>query len=101
MSKRDRSTPDDHAKVEAVDIEEVDIEEVDIEQVDTEQVDTEQVDTEQVDESDDDGDETNALLSRLRVIEDQPLEARAAAFAQINDELQARLEGGDSARSYA
>ncbi|MDQ1570900.1 MAG: hypothetical protein QOF79_1574 [Actinomycetota bacterium] len=52
---------------------------------------------------DDDGDteETDALLSRLHVIEDQPLESRAAAFAQINDELQARLEGGDSARSHA
>jgi hypothetical protein len=41
--------------------------------------------------------ETDALLSRLRVIEDQPLESRAAAFAQVYDELQARLEGGDSA----
>jgi hypothetical protein len=40
--------------------------------------------------------EVNALLSRLRLIEDQPLEGRAAAFAQINDELQARLENGDS-----
>jgi hypothetical protein len=52
---------------------------------------------------DDGGDteETDALLSRLHVIEDQPLESRAAAFAQINDELQARLEGGDSARSHA
>jgi hypothetical protein len=45
--------------------------------------------------------DTDALLSRLRVIEDQPLESRAAAFAQINDELQARLEGGDSTRSHA
>ncbi len=42
------------------------------------------------------GDETDALLSRLRVIEDQPLETRAASFAQINDELQARLEIGDT-----
>jgi hypothetical protein len=40
-----------------------------------------------------DGLEADALLSRLRVIEDQPLEARAAAFAQINQELQARLDG--------
>lgn len=38
----------------------------------------------------------NALLSRLRLIEDQPLDARAASFAQIHDELRARLEGGDS-----
>jgi hypothetical protein len=40
--------------------------------------------------------ETNALLSRLRVIEDQPLESRAVAFAQIHDELQSRLDSGDS-----
>jgi hypothetical protein len=45
--------------------------------------------------------ETNALLSRLRLIEDQPLEIRAAAFAQVNDELQARLEGGDIPRQHA
>lgn len=38
----------------------------------------------------------DALLSRLRLIEDQPLDARAAAFAQIHDELRARLEGGDA-----
>lgn len=41
--------------------------------------------------------EADALLSRLRVIEDQPLERRAAAFVQLHDELQARLEGGDAA----
>jgi hypothetical protein len=48
--------------------------------------------------SDFDGDDTenDALLSRLRLIEDQPLASRAAAFAQINDELQSRLESGDS-----
>lgn len=40
--------------------------------------------------------EADALLSRLLVIEDQPLESRAAAFTQLHDELQARLEGGDS-----
>ena len=43
-----------------------------------------------------DGGDTNALLSRLRVIEDQPLEARAGAFTQLHEELQARLEGGDA-----
>jgi len=37
--------------------------------------------------------ETNALLSRLRLIEDQPLESRAVAFAQIHEELQSRLDG--------
>lgn len=41
--------------------------------------------------------EGNALLSRLRLIEDQPLESRAAAFAQVHDELQAALEGSDAA----
>jgi len=41
--------------------------------------------------------ETDALLSRLLVIEDQPLESRAEAFTQLHDELQHRLEGGDSA----
>jgi hypothetical protein len=52
--------------------------------------------------SDTDNDtDTDALLSRLHLIEDQPLESRAAAFAQINDELQARLEGGDATQSHA
>lgn len=41
-------------------------------------------------------DESNALLSRLRLIEDQPLDTRAAAFAQVHDRLQARLEGSDT-----
>lgn len=44
--------------------------------------------------------ETDALLSRLRLIEDQPLETRAAAFAQLHDRLQHRLEGGDSPASH-
>ncbi|HEY0261306.1 MAG TPA: hypothetical protein VGC18_15800 [Lacisediminihabitans sp.] len=38
-------------------------------------------------------DDPDALLSRLRLIEDQPLEQRAAAFTQIHDRLQATLEG--------
>ncbi len=41
--------------------------------------------------------ETDALLSRLRVIEDQPLETRAEAFVQVHDRLRATLEGGDTA----
>lgn len=45
--------------------------------------------------------ETDALLSRLRVIEDQPLPSRAAAFAQVYDELQARLENGETSRGHA
>ncbi|WP_349904568.1 hypothetical protein [Parafrigoribacterium humi] len=40
--------------------------------------------------------DTNALLPRLRVIEDQPLDQRAAAFAQLHDELQAALEDGSA-----
>lgn len=40
--------------------------------------------------------EHDGLLSRLRLIEDQPLETRADALAQVHEELKARLEGGDS-----
>jgi len=46
-------------------------------------------------------DEPSALLSRLRVIEDQPLEARAESLAQLHDELRAQLEAGDAARLHA
>jgi len=46
-------------------------------------------------------DEPSALLSRLRVIEDQPLEMRAESLAQVHDELRAQLEAGDAARSHA
>jgi hypothetical protein len=45
--------------------------------------------------------DTDALLSRLRVIEDQPLDQRAAAFAQVHDELQATLEGRDTLARHA
>ncbi len=41
----------------------------------------------------------DGLVSRLAVIEDQPLEARAAAYIQLHDQLQGRLEGGDLPRS--
>jgi hypothetical protein len=44
----------------------------------------------------DDPDESRSLLSRLRVIEEQPLEQRAAAYGQLHDQLTARLEGGDA-----
>jgi hypothetical protein len=40
--------------------------------------------------------EDNTLVSRLRVIEDQPLESRAVAFAQIHERLQSQLDSGDS-----
>jgi len=42
--------------------------------------------------------ESDALLSRLRVIESQPLESRADALTQLHDELRAVLEAGDSRR---
>jgi len=48
------------------------------------------------DPSNSDPSEQDGLLSRLRVIEDQPLETRADALAQVHEELKARLEGGDS-----
>ncbi len=43
----------------------------------------------------------SALLSRLRLIEDQPLESRAEALAQLQSELRAQLEAGDAARPHA
>lgn len=49
------------------------------------------------DESDgsDDG-----LLTRLRVIEDQPLDARAEAYAALHEQLRKQLESdGTSART--
>lgn len=36
------------------------------------------------------------LVSRLRVIEDQPLDQRATAFVHIHDRLHATLEGADA-----
>ena len=45
--------------------------------------------------------EPSALLSRLRVIEDQPLDTRAEALAQLHDELRAQLEAGDATRPHA
>jgi hypothetical protein len=40
----------------------------------------------------------DALIARVRVIEDQPLEERAAAFAQLHDELRHALEGDATAQ---
>jgi len=53
--------------------------------------------------SDNDGTEVNthesdALLSRLLVIEDQPLDARAEAYSHVHEQLQSELEGGDTHR---
>jgi hypothetical protein len=43
----------------------------------------------------------DGLISRLTVIDGQPLDQRAIAFAQLHDELRSVLEGGraESARS--
>ncbi|WP_170061965.1 hypothetical protein [Compostimonas suwonensis] len=41
----------------------------------------------------------DALVSRLRLIEDQPLDQRADAYVHVHDELRARLEGGDVSTS--
>ncbi len=40
-------------------------------------------------------DDHDGLVSRLRVIEDQPLESRADAFGQLYSELRAVLDGPD------
>lgn len=40
-------------------------------------------------------DDSDALVSRLKVIEDQPLESRAEQLAQVYEELRAALEAGD------
>ncbi|MCG7417087.1 MULTISPECIES: hypothetical protein [Microbacterium] len=34
------------------------------------------------------------LIGRLRIIEEQPLETRAEAYAAVHDELARRLESG-------
>jgi hypothetical protein len=47
-----------------------------------------------------DPDVAEGLVSRLELIEGQPLGERAAAFALLHDELRVRLEGGDGAATY-
>ncbi len=37
----------------------------------------------------------DGLLSRVKLIEDQPLESRAAAYSQLHEELRQQLEGND------
>jgi hypothetical protein len=41
-------------------------------------------------------DDSDALLSQLKVIEDQPLESRAEQLAQVYDALKATLDSGDA-----
>jgi hypothetical protein len=43
----------------------------------------------------------DALVPRLRVIEEQPLDQRATAYAQVHDQLKSRLEGSDSTGTNA
>ncbi|MCU1405157.1 MAG: hypothetical protein JWQ43_1460 [Glaciihabitans sp.] len=40
------------------------------------------------------------LDERLHGIEAQPLDTRASAYAQVHDQLQAQLEGGDTVRTH-
>lgn len=42
----------------------------------------------------------DGLVPRLRVIEDQPLQTRADAYAQLHEELRDRLEGPDPSRGH-
>ncbi|MET1053092.1 MAG: hypothetical protein ABWX65_10680 [Mycetocola sp.] len=49
--------------------------------------------SEEMRESDD------ALMSQLRLVEDQPLADRARAYVQLHEELRVRLEGGDAVAS--
>ena len=44
--------------------------------------------------------EPSVLVARLQAIEEQPLETRAEALAQLHDELRSMLEAGD-ARPHA
>ncbi len=46
-----------------------------------------------------DDSDAQALLSRVRLIEQQPLEQRAEAFARVHEELQSALEGADTPRA--
>lgn len=43
----------------------------------------------------------DGLVSRVNLIDQQPLEQRAAAYSQLVDELRTMLEGSDSPRTSA
>jgi len=45
-----------------------------------------------------DASENDALLQRLGLIEDQPLDERADAYARVHAELHSHLEGSDERR---
>jgi hypothetical protein len=55
--------------------------------------------SESTDQSAETSSDAQALLSRLRLIEEQPLEQRAEAFSRVHEELQAALEGADAPRT--
>ena len=55
--------------------------------------------SEESDPSGADSSEADALISRLRVIETQPLADRAAAFGQLYDTLQSVLGGASGGGS--
>lgn len=51
---------------------------------------------------DGDADSANSeLISRLRIIESQPLSERSGAYAALHDELARRLESGPADRATA
>lgn len=43
----------------------------------------------------------DGLVSRVRLIDEQPLDQRASAYSQVVDELRAVLEGSDSPSTSA
>jgi hypothetical protein len=47
------------------------------------------------DENQPGADSADGLVDRIRLIEDQPLDSRADAYAGLHDELRRVLEGGD------
>jgi hypothetical protein len=47
------------------------------------------------DEAPPEADAADGLVDRIRLIEDQPLDSRAGAYAALHDELRRVLEGGD------
>lgn len=49
--------------------------------------------------SEEDQQTDDALVSRVRLIEDQPIEQRAESYAQLYEELRTELENADPSRS--
>jgi len=54
------------------------------------------VESESADDRDHEGAQhDDGLVSRLSLIEEQPLDTRADAYGHLHEQLRARLEGGD------